>query len=160
MINKKMADILGMDTPEDENSGGEIVTVEPHEIVRVDNPDLPQLHDVDRKQLQAEKQLEEVINFSLGYQQNLFDEVSTVEPKYRSRYVEVANGTLGIALDAIKTKLKTQENRRKQRLEEAEFQKPTNQNTGETTNNFFFGSREELIAAMHDDSGDTSSDET
>jgi len=147
MINKKMAAILGMDVPDDEVLVQEIVPVEPHELIMVDNPDLPPMYDIDRKLLQAEKQLEEVIQFTLGYQKTLFSEVASVDPKYRSRYVEVANGTLGIALDAIKVKIKTQENHRKQRLEEAEFISPrTNKKAGEgVTNNFFVGTREELI---------------
>jgi len=141
MINKKMAAILGMDVPDDEVLVQEIVPVEPHELIMVDNPDLPPMYDIDRKLLQAEKQLEEVIQFTLGYQKTLFSEVASVDPKYRSRYVEVANGTLGIALDAIKVKIKTQENHRKQRLEEAEFISPrTNKKAGEgVTNNFFVG---------------------
>lgn len=150
-MNNKMAAILGMDEVPEEVTAKEVVVVEPHEIVKVDNSDLPAMHDIDRKQLQAEKQLEEVIEFSLGYQRSLFEQVETVEPKYRSRYVEVANGTMGLALDAIKTKIKTQENRRKQRLDEAEFQRPGGKGgNGETNNNFFVGSREDLIKAMRD----------
>lgn len=149
-MNNKMAAILGMDEVPEEVTAKEVTVVEPHEIVKVDNTDLPDMHDIDRKQLQAEKQLEEVIEFSLGYQRQLFDQVENVEPKYRSRYVEVANGTMGLALDAIKTKIKTQENRRKQRLDEAEFQRPNGGGSGDTNNNFFFGSREDLIEAMKD----------
>lgn len=152
-MNNKMAAILGMDIPEEVETT-EVTIVEPHELVQIDNPDLPPMHDVDRKQLQAEKQLEEVIEFSLGYQRTLFDNAEAVEPKYRSRYVEVANGTMSLALDAIKTKIKTQENRRKQRLDEAEFQRPQGGGAGATENNFYFGSREDLIKAMNDDSGE------
>lgn len=145
MMNKKMAAILGADIPEDEEAPKQIVAVEPHEIVTSDNPDLPDMHDINMKQLQAEKQLEEVIAFTLGYQKSLFDEVSTVDPKYRSRYVEVANGTLNLALDAIKTKLKVQENQRKLRMDEAEFQRPDGGKGDGATQNFFFGSREDLM---------------
>ena len=153
MINKQIAGILGMDIPE-EVVMDEIISIEPHEIVRVENNDLPPMQDIERKILQGEKELQEVIDASLGYQRQLFDEVSTIEPKYRSRYVEVANGTMHIALDAIKVKLKTQDEKKKQRLKEAEFKRPQNASDGETTNNFFFGSREELISAMRDDDSD------
>ena len=145
-----MAAILGMDIPEEAMIAREMITVEPHEIVLVDNPNLPPLHDIERRQLQAEKQLEEVIAFSLGYQRTMFSEVSTIEPKYRSRYIEVANGTLSLALEAIRTKLKTQDDRRKRRLEEAEFQGGGGQGSGTGTNNFFFGSREDLITILKD----------
>lgn len=151
MINKKIAGILGADIPPDDFTATEIVPVEPHELVTADNPDLPMLHDVHRKQLQADKQLEEIISASLGYQRKLFNDVDTVEPKYRSRYVEVVNGTMGIALEAVKTKLKAQEQRAKQRLTEAGFKKPAGSgqpDTPNTVNNFFYGSREEVIAAM------------
>lgn len=148
-INKKIAGILGMDVPEeDDMECREVIPVAPHEIVSVDNPDLPPMHDVDRKQLQAEKQLEEIIEFSLGYQKRMFAEVDSVEPKFRSRYVEVANATLGLALDAVKVKITTQENRRKDRLKEAEFQRPGQRKEASMTNNFFFGNREELINAL------------
>lgn len=148
-VNKRMATILGMDMSEDEGLQTEIVEVEPHEIVRLDNPDLPPTADIDRRQLQAEKQLEEIIQTSLGYQRELFDAVKEVEPKYRSRYIEVANGTLGLALDAIKVKLKTQLDTRKQRLDQAKFRTEgrNKENTGQT-NNFFFGSREEILAQL------------
>lgn len=154
--NKKMSAILGMDDPgEGAAPAQELIVVEPHEIVDVQNPDLPDMHDIYRKQLQGEKQLEEVINFALGYQQTLFDGLETVDPKYRSRQIEVANSTLGIALDAIKTKIKIQENQRKLRMEEAKFVRPAKgdnspegggeESTEPGTNNFFFGTREDLL---------------
>jgi len=124
MINSKIAGILGMDVPIDEEPSGEVIVVEPHMIVNFDNPDLPQTHDIDRKMLQAETELQTVIDDSMKYQKELFKEVETVEPKYRSRYVEVANGTMHIALDAIKVKLKTQEEKKKQRLKDAAFKRP------------------------------------
>lgn len=150
-INKKMAGILGMDIPDEDVETQEVTVVEPHELVDIENADLPPMYDIDRKLLQGDKQLEEVITYALGYQKSLFAEVDTVDPKYRSRYIEVANGTMSLALDAIKTKFKTQETRKKQRLEEAGFVKPNGGGSGDpndTTNNFFFGSREELITAM------------
>jgi len=64
--------------------------------------------------------------------------------------VEVANGTMGLALEAIKTKYKAQELRFKQRLSEAGFKTPggASDDAPNTVNNFFYGSREELISAM------------
>jgi hypothetical protein len=147
MINKNMAAILGMDIPE-EIMHREIIEIPPHEIVSVDNPNLPAMHDINRKQLQGEHELQQVIDFTLGYQKTLFDDVGSIEPKYRSRSIEVANATMGIALDAIKVKLKTQEEKKKIRLKEAEFVPPSQKASGDTTNNWFVGSREELIAAV------------
>jgi len=149
MINKKMASILGMDIPEE--TATEIVEIQPHEIVTIDNDDLPSMKDIDRKQLQGEHELQRVIDFSLGYQENLFDDIGSIEPKYRSRNIEVANATLGIALEAIKVKLKTQDDKKKMRLKEAEFVAPTKRGAGDTNNNFYFGSREDLISAMAGD---------
>jgi len=146
MINKKMASILGMDIPEETPTP--IVEIAPHEIVTIDNDALPNMKDIDRKQLQGEHELQRVIEFSLGYQERLFDEVNSIEPKYRSRNIEVANATLGIALDAIKVKLKTQDEKKKMRLKEAEFVSPNKGSVGDTNNNFYFGSREELIDMM------------
>jgi len=153
MINKNMASILGMDIPEE--TATEIVEIPPHEIVTVDNDNLPPMKDIDRKQLQGEYELQKVIDFSLGYQETLFDEIGSIEPKYRSRNIEVANATLGIALDAIKVKLKTQDDKKKMRLKEAEFVAPNKKSDiGDTTNNFYFGSREDLISAMAVDDDD------
>ncbi len=156
MINPKIAGILGMEIPDEDEPSGEVIIVEPHRIVKVENPDLPPTHDIDRKQLQAETELQAIIDDSMRYQKELFKEIETVEPKYRSRYVEVANGTMHIALDAVKVKLKTQEEKKKQRLKDAGFKKPLDTNSpSDTTNNFFFGTRNDLIAAIRDDSDET-----
>jgi hypothetical protein len=149
MINTKMAAILGMELPDEPAT--EIIEIAPHEIVVIDNPDLPPMRDIDRKQLQGEHELQRVIDFSLGYQETLFNEIGTIEPKYRSRNIEVANATMSIALDAIKTKLKTQDDKKKMRLKEASFVSPDSNNAGDTNNNFFFGSREDLISSLSDD---------
>lgn len=154
MINTKIATILGMELPEETVTASEMIKVEPHDLYYSDNADLPSMTDIERRQNQAEKELQEVIDFSLGYQRELFDQVASVEPKFRSRYVEVANGTLGLALDAIKIKLKTQDEKRKQRLKEAEFRVPGKSSEPKTTNNFFMGTREELLAAIKNETDD------
>lgn len=150
MINPKIATILGMEIPEEVADNNEVIVVEPHEIVSIDNKSLPPMHDLERKALQAEKELQMIIDSALGYQKELFEEATSVEPRLRNRYIEVANGTMNTALDAIKAKMKSIEDRRKGRLKEAEFTRPNESSNG-STNNFFIGSREELLSIMNDD---------
>lgn len=157
MVNKKMAQILGMDTPDsDDEEVAEIVEVPPHEIVDIGNPDLPPLADIDSKQAQAEKQLETVINDMLQLQKTLVEEIPSIDPKYRSRYVEVANGTMAIALKAIQTKISTQEAHKAHRMDAAKFEK-NDKGGGDTTNNYFYGSREDLRDAIRKDQNDDDS---
>ena len=76
-----------------------------------------------------------------------------IDPRFKNRYVENTNGTLQVALDAIKTKADIQMKKRENRLKEANFKlESRNQKGGQansTTNNIFVGSREDLMKLFH-----------
>jgi hypothetical protein len=148
-LNPNIAKALDMEMPEEEaiEDSAPLVTVEPHELVTVENENLPNLVDIEVKTLEGEKQLEQIIAKGMGMFSELYDELPGVDPKYRNRHLEVTALIMGHALDAVKMKMEYQIKRKKQRLEEAEFGgKQDNASIG-TAN--FFGSREELLAMLN-----------
>jgi len=156
MVNPKIAEALGMAPPPEPEKTTHLVTVLPNEIsmMNVENSELPNMDDANQKQLEAEKQLEKVIELSMNQAETLQGEVSTIEPKYRSRTVEVANDSMKIALEAIKLKIDTQFKTKETRLEELNYQRKSKSAGGEnkanSITNFYVGSREELMKLMDD----------
>jgi len=147
MINSKIANALDMDIPEVEESSGDIVIVEPHELVKVDNDQLPAMDDIDMSMATAEKQLDLVIQDGMDSLNEQSKETINIEPKYRNRHLEVVSLTRRDVFDAIKQKMEFQLKKRKQRMTEQEY------GTGhKTTGNsekaevFFSGSREDIMA--------------
>jgi len=147
MINPKIAGILGTDTKDIEPPTTDPIVVEPHEVIHIKNDKLPNMVDINYKLAEGEKELQTLIDAALTYQQVLAADTASIEPQYKSRYIEVLNGTMTIALNAIQTKLKTQEVKKTQRMKEASFEGRKSEG-GNTNNNFFFGSREDLLIAM------------
>lgn len=149
-VNSKIVEALGVESPEEnEDLENSLVKVDPHEINKVNNPNMPDVYDIDEKQVVGDKQLEKVIGMALKEHKDMYSESKSVDPKYRARHVEVANGTLNIALDAIKTKLNTQEKRRQQRMKEAEFgMNGKNIANVRAENIYFNGSREDLLNSL------------
>ena len=153
-INRKIADALGMDVPEEEEVVESLpVTVEPAELPIPENPELPDMVDIDRRTLEAEAELQSVIDMTMDQARCLQDGMEEIDPRFKNRYVENTNGTLQVALDAIKTKADIQMKKRENRLKEANFKlESRNQKGGQansTTNNIFVGSREDLMKLFH-----------
>jgi len=153
-INKKIAESLDMEVPKEDKVDGALVEVAPHELApTIDNVDLPDMTDINRSQIEAEKQLEKVISMSLTSAEEIEDVRSDVEPKYAARYIETGNERMRVALDAIKTKIDTQHKKKELRLKEAGFTgKPS---IGTQNNTFFVGSREDLRKLMADNTPGT-----
>ena len=148
-INKQIAESLGIEVPEEQSDLTLPVVVEPHELVRVDNPALPDMADIDKRLLEGEKQLETVIKVSLEQVEEIQEDVHRIEAKNRGRYYEASNMSMQIALEAIKTKISTQMDKKEMRMKEAEFQgknkKPDAPLGGNTTTNYIFsGSLEDV----------------
>lgn len=120
-----------------------MVVVEPHELITLDNPDLPDMSDIETKNLEGEKQLEILIQHGQGMFAELYEELPEIDPKYRNRHLEITALIMGNTLDAIKTKMEHQLKRKKQRMEEANFGVST-KGSGTQVNNFY-GSREEVL---------------
>jgi len=150
-FNTKIAESLGIALPPEEPNSLKLpVVVEPSEIVRVDNPALPDMTDIDKRMLEGEKQLETIITVSLDAVAEAQEIIPTVEPKLRGRFVEAANVSLGLALEAVRTKISTQKDKKEMRLKEAEFEgkkgKSSGPQAGNTTNNIIFtGSQPEML---------------
>ena len=152
-FNKKIAESLGIDIPPTETDPMLVpVVVEPHEIVSVENTNLPPMADIDSRLLEGEKQLELIIQSSLDQVVETKEQIAQLEPKYRGRFVDAANATLTIALEAVKTKIATQMDKKDMRMKEAEFKGGGGQKTaggGNTTNNIIFsGSRDDFLKAI------------
>lgn len=147
-INTKIADFLDMDLPKEEILATPVVVL-PYEKQQmiVDNNELPDLQDVDFKQLEAEKQLEQIINNAMNDTAVLRQKYDSMEPRFLARTIEVGNDTMKIALDAIKLKLNTQNETRKSRLDLVNYKRDNKpKEINNTTNNIIFsGSREDLL---------------
>lgn len=122
-----VAEALGMAIPDMENQPEEdilsqnMVVVEPHEIITVENSDLPDMTDIAVKGAEGEKQLEELIVRGLVAFKSAFDEVAKTEPKYRGRMLEVSGALYGQVLEAIKHKNELQLKKAKARMDQANF---------------------------------------
>lgn len=108
-------------TSEEEEQEHPMVTVDTHEITVVDNPDLPDMSDIDEKMLEGEKQLEILIDRGLKMTTELYQELASVEPKYRNRHMEVTSMIMATALDAIRHKTELQLKKKEHRLKEKSF---------------------------------------
>ena len=149
-LNPNIANALGMDMPDQDpiEDSAPMVTVEPHEIITLDNPNLPDMSDIETKTLEGEKQLEMLIEKGMGMFTELYEELPAIDPKYRSRHLEITALIMGNTLDAIKHKTKFQIDRTKQRMDQASFSDSAKGTTIETAN--FYGSREEVMRMIKD----------
>lgn len=150
-LNPNIAKALDMELPDEApiEDSAPLVVVEPHEIITIDNPDLPDMTDLEVKNLQGEKQLEQLISKGMGMFTELYDELPSIDVKYRNRHLEVSALVMGHTLDAVKTKIDHNLKRKKQRMEEAGFGKKEEGDTNIGTANFF-GSREEIMKVLND----------
>ena len=146
-LNPKIAEALEMDLPpEKEESQRSLITVDPHEITLVENEDLPDMTDAETRLLEAEKQLEVVINAGLGTYRDLDETRPSVEPKFLSRHIETSGLILGHALDAIKHKTDLQIRKMDMRMKQKGFGGKKDKGAAPTSQtNFFVGSREDLL---------------
>ncbi len=148
-INKTIAESLGMEIPEEEEIDHSLVEIAPHEVPDpIDNPNLPSLADEDRRMLEGEKQLEKLIKLGMNTFTDLDEKRSDIDPKYLSRHIETSSQVFSLTLEAVKHKTDLQLKKKKQKLDEAGFEGNTGKNG--STNNFFIGSREELMKMMDD----------
>ena len=154
-FNTQIAESLGMEIPQDDEPDTDLIVVEPHEIVSVDNPELPPMHDIERRSIEGEKQLEMVINESFKLFKLLEEGMTAVEPKYRNRHIEVLATVLRNGLAAIKHKNDLQLEKKKMRLKEADFirKRREAQQGGITSTvieqqNVFVGNREDVLKSL------------
>ena len=149
-INPHFADILDMDMPE-ETDDQPMITVDAHEIAVVENPDLPDMTDIDSRLLEGEKQLEIVITAGINMTKEMYEELAGIEPKYRNRHMEVTSLVMSNTLDAIKHKTELQMKKKEMRMKEKSYggKEKASGGGGNVTNNFY-GSREELMKIIRE----------
>lgn len=151
-LNKNIAEALDMQLPEeedDESSSSNMVVVEPHELAltKVDNPDLPDMSDIERRLIEGEKELDEVIQTGMNMVRDLFSEMSAIDPKYRNRHMEVVSMIYGNTINALKQKTDLQVAKKKQRMDEANFRLDKESGPKNVTANFY-GSQADLLRAI------------
>lgn len=159
-LNPKIVQAIGLEMPpESENEGKQIsVEVKPHELALVHNEDMPDVSDAEMSLLEGEKQLELVINAGLDTFRDLDDRRASVEPKFLSRHIETSSLILGHTLDAIKHKTELQLKKIENRMKQKEFGGKSQSGVGKQ-NNFFVGSREDLLDLMQKEVRDVESSE-
>ena len=150
-INPHFADILDMDMPEEPADDHPLITVDAHEIAVVENPDLPDMTDIDSRLLEGEKQLEIVITAGINMTKEMYAELAGIEPKYRNRHMEVTSLVMSNTLDAIKHKTELQMKKKEMRMKEKSYggKEKAGGGGGNVTNNFY-GSREELMKIIRE----------
>ena len=148
-LNPNIADALDMEPPEQPSidDDTQLVAVEPHEIARVDNDELPEMADLETSIIEAEKQREEMITKGMSMIAELYDELPKIEPKYRNRQLEIIALLMGETRTAVEHKSNHNLKRKEHRMKEAAFGKSGKGNTKIGTANFY-GSREELMKAV------------
>lgn len=143
MINRKISEALDMELPPEEVKETLPVTVEAHELSPIENSQLPDMTDVDRRMIEGEKQLEDIIHKGLSMMDQHYEAVGEVEPRYRNRHMEIAATLMSSLVDAIKHKTDLQIKKKEQRMKEADFT-TGNKSSPKTINATFIGSREDL----------------
>ncbi len=148
-LNPNIADALDMEPPEQlpDADNTQLVKVEPHEIMRVDNEELPEMADLETSILEAEKQREDMIVKGMNMIAELYDELPKIEPKYRNRQLEIIAQLMCETRTAVEHKSNHNLKRKEHRMKEAAFGKNSKGNTKIGTANFY-GSREELMKAV------------
>ena len=148
-LNPNIADALDMEPPEQppEATDTQLVKVEPHEIIRVANEELPEMADLETSILEAEKQREELITKGMSMVAELYDELPQIDPKYRNRQLDIIALLMGETRTAVEHKSNHNLKRKEHRMKEEAFGKNNKGNTKIGTANFY-GSREELMKAV------------
>ena len=139
---------------EDQITSQDLVVVSPHEVVQVQNVELPDTYQEEKRLVEAEKQIDEVIGLGMDMLTTGKDDIPGLEPKFRSRHIEVMATIYGNVVGAIKLKEEVSFKKIKLKMEQQNF---SSKKTGRTdvdpqpgapksiTNNVFFsGDRETL----------------
>lgn len=147
-INKHIAEALDMQIPEDDQDEiRALITVEPHELVPVDNDDLPSMTDIDKSILEGEKQLESLIQTGMDWVKEMRDTMVDVDPKYRNRHIEIASAIYTATLDAVRHKTEHNLKKKKSRMDEAKFSGKDGKKGGGDTHHHHYG-REDIMKMM------------
>ncbi len=154
MINKMIQKALQVDTPTEVQPEPTIlpVVVEPHELpAPVENPSLPNMDDINRRQAEGEKQLEEMITLGQAIVRQFYeDELPNADPRAKRGIMEQLSAMFGNTLTAIIHKNKLQLDKKEGRMAEAAFTRKQSEagGGGQHTTNMFFGTQEQMREAL------------
>ena len=165
-VNTNIAKALGMEPMEEEKRTVDNVPVviEPHETELLSDPTNPNMIDIERSTLEAEKTLDGLIDESEEFFATLYDMLDSVPPAARASFIEKMNQAFDNRLKAVKMKMDGQHKKKENRLKEAEritklrdaavTSPSVTNNTVNNTHNtqvVFKGSREELMKFIESD---------
>jgi len=137
-INKHIAEALEMNVPEEIREDAKmLVTVDPHELVALDNEDLPEMIDIEHRMLEGEKQLEMLISKGMNIVEEMQDSLVDIEPKYRNRQLEILSLIFGNLSDVVKFKIDIQLKKKKSRMDEAKFAGKDGKAPGQVHNHYY-----------------------
>jgi len=123
-LNTTMISALGIDLPENSEEESNLPVPEPihpHDIVLVDNPNLPEMEDIETNLIEGERQLETLIQNGFDMFKALSEERSTIQPNYRNSHLERLIMIFQSTADVVKYKTELQLKKKKSRLEDAKF---------------------------------------
>ena len=159
-MNSKMIAALGVDMPEEAEEVSSISLPEPihpGELVLVDNPNLPEMEDIETTLVEGERQAEALIKIGFDMIKSLTEENPQIAPNYRNSHLERLIMAYQTTADMVKFKTELQLKKKKSRLDEAKFvgrgsvsKDGEDDNKGSTTvinNNFF---QKDLIKMISD----------
>lgn len=157
-LNAKMIAALGVDLPEvaeEESTFPVPAPIDPSDIVLVDNPNLPEMEDIETNMVEGERQLETLIQNGFEMFRQMSEENSSIQPNYRNSHLEKLIMIFQATADVVKYKTELQLKKKKARLDDAKFPgRPTGSQTetiagpGQVTN--IFMSQKDIVKAIQD----------
>jgi hypothetical protein len=154
-IHQRVADVLGMEVPDDTELEGvddtPLVPLPQHnELVSVDNPELPRMQAELERLEHAQRQTEYLLEHALPTITDSLAEIGLMPPIYKARSVEANAKLLDVAREMLSFKAELQLKIIEMRMKMATFtqNRPT---TGDITGNTFnFVNREDIIKAYRE----------
>ncbi len=123
-LNTTAISALGIDMPEDAQEQSNLPVpdpIHPSELVIVDNPNLPEMEDIETSLIEGERQLETLIQNGFDMFKALSEERSTIQPNYRNSHLERLIMIFQSTADVVKYKTELQLKKKKARLDDAKF---------------------------------------
>src|SRR5678815_4926579 len=148
-IHQKVADVLGMKIPDEEEIGEDnalVAVPARNEISMIDNPELPDLSQELVRLEHGQRQGEMLLEHGLVAVQNILNDVPLTPPIYKGRVVESAAELFKAVADLSKHKVETQIKIAELKLKFASYVRDkSGVNAPTITGNTIIFNREELI---------------
>jgi hypothetical protein len=152
-IHKKVADLLGMKVPDEEDlsetEDQELIVAMPvgTEVVLVDNPDLPVMDDEMRRLEHTNRQTEFLVELVLPAVEDALSQVGSLPPIYKARAIEVNAKLLEAGTKLLELRANLQLKEIDLKLKMAGFTRTKADGSKNITGNTIIFNREDLIKA-------------